>query len=405
MQLSVFSEISPLKKVLLHRPGPELEQLTPQRLDKLLFDDIPYLLGAQKEHDIFAETLRKNGVSVVYLKDLMAQTLDVSEEIKKSFIRDFIHLSGPVALHFEKETYQYLMGIEKSSDIVEKTMTGLLESELPLKGRSGFAQKINRESRFVLDPSPNLYFTRDPFAVVGKGVSFSRMFSFARQRETLYGKYIMQHHPDFAGNVPAYYESTLPFSIEGGDILNIGNGVLAVGVSQRTEPEAIEILAKRLLSAEDSGYQSILALSIPNLRAYMHLDTVFTQVDEACFTVHPGILHSLKCYRISLSKNGRVLFKELSASLDKVLAKEMKKDKVSLIYCGGQDAVAAEREQWNDGSNTLCIAPGKIIVYDRNTITNHIFRENGISTIEIPSSELARGRGGPRCMSMPLVRA
>lgn len=404
MKLSVYSEIGRLRKVLLHRPGKELEQLTPERLDKLLFDDIPYLKAAQREHDAFADALRENGVEVLYLKDLMAETLSGNVQLRKSFIRDFIKLSGPVAQHYEKELFKFLMDIESDSELVEKTMTGVSLKEIKKKGQSGFAMSISRDDRFAIDPSPNLYFTRDPFACIGRGVSFSRMYSHARQRETLYGSYIMREHSLFKGNVPAYYEQSLPFSIEGGDILNLGGGVLAVGISQRTEPEAIEILAQKLLLDEESGYKKVVAINIPSIRAYMHLDTVFTQLNENTFTIHPSILPSLRLYELSLNKRRQLRFTQFSSSFDRALAKVMDKDRINLIYCGGDDPVASEREQWNDGSNTLCIAPNKVVVYDRNSVTNDIFKAQGISTIEIPSSELARGRGGPRCMSMPLER-
>ena len=257
----------------------------------------------------------------------------------------------------------------------------------------------------MLDPIPNLYFTRDPFACIGEGVSLNAMYSPTRRRETIYGQYILKYHPDFAGQVPFYYRREDPFSIEGGDILNLSPQLLAVGISQRTTPEAIEILARNIFRDETAEIRTILALDIPNLRAFMHLDTVLTQVDRDTFTVHPEILGSLRVYRMTSGGRDSLQVTERTGTLEEILAGEMGLPRVKLIRCGGGDRVASEREQWNDGSNTLCIAPGKVVVYDRNYVTNAILRDNGIQVLEMPSSELSRGRGGPRCMSMPLRRA
>ena len=200
-----------------------------------------------------------------------------------------------------------------------------------------------------------------------------------------------------------YYDPDVPFSLEGGDLLCLEGGVLAAGLSQRTTPEAVELLAANLFADEQSGFKAVLAIDIPNIRAYMHLDTVFTQVDRQVFTVHPGILPVLRCFLLE-KKNGALAAREMKGSLAEILAQAMGVPKVTLILCGGQDMVVAQREQWNDGSNTLCVRPGTVIVYDRNKVTNRILRDHGINTIEVAGSELARGRGGPRCMSMPLVR-
>ena len=284
-------------------------------------------------------------------------------------------------------------------------MRGITDRDLGLTSRRPLVQALaGNEPGFITDPVPNLYFCRDPFSVVGHGVVLSRMHAPARQRETLYGRYILQHHPDYAGTVPLYYGPSLPFSMEGGDLLTLSGRLLCVGLSQRTSPEAVELLAANLFGDESCGIREVLAISIPNIRAYMHLDTVFTQVDKAVFTVHPGILDVLKMWRITPGAAGQLQVEEQGGKLNDVLARVMGLDKVTLIRGGGSDSIAAQREEWNDGSNTLCIAPGKVIVYDRNTVTNAILRDHGIQTIEVPGSELGRGRGGPRCMSMPLVR-
>ena len=405
MPICVRSETGTLEQVLLHRPGAELEQLVPGELERLLFDDIPYLQAAQKEHDAFAEMLRHNGTQVLYLEELMAQTLAADPQVRRRFVRQFIEEGGRIARHFQPALYEYLTALA-DDELVRRTMTGVSMEEFLPEGQQGALVSLTRGShRFVLDPIPNLYFTRDPFACIGEGVSLNAMYSPTRRRETIYGQYILKYHPDFAGKVPFYYRREDPFSIEGGDILNLSPRLLAVGISQRTTPEAIEILARNIFRDETAEIRTILALDIPNLRAFMHLDTVLTQVDRDTFTVHPEILGSLRVYRMTSGGRDSLQVTERTGTLEEILAGEMGLPRVKLIRCGGGDRVASEREQWNDGSNTLCIAPGKVVVYDRNYVTNAILRDNGIQVLEMPSSELSRGRGGPRCMSMPLRRA
>ncbi|HBA64071.1 MAG TPA: arginine deiminase [Lachnospiraceae bacterium] len=405
MPICVKSEIGPLKKVLLHRPAKELEHLVPGELERLLFDDIPYLKTAQSEHDIFAHILQENGAEVVYLEDLMAEVLKSDPVIKETFIRQFIQEGGSAAQKFKKQLYEFLMGMDDERELVLKLMSGVSIHEMDSRIYSPLVDLIKSDSRFILDPIPNLYFARDPFATIGNGVSLNCMYSMTRKRETIFGKYILEYHPDFAKPTPFYYKREYPFSIEGGDILNLSRRVLAVGISQRTTPEAIELLAQNIFADSSSEIETILALDIPSIRAYMHLDTIFTQVDYDKFTIHPGILDTLRIYEICKgSRNGELQVAELDQSLPVVLATRLGLDQVTMIRCGGKDRIASEREQWNDGSNTLCIEPGKVVVYDRNYITNEILRENGIEVLEMPSSELSRGRGGPRCMSMPLER-
>ena len=405
MPICVRSETGTLEQVLLHCPGAELEQLVPGELERLLFDDIPYLQAAQQEHDAFAEMLRHNGTQVLYLEELMAQTLAADPQVRRRFVRQFIEEGGRIARHFQPALYEYLTALT-DDELVRRTMTGVSMEEFLPEGQQGALVSLTRGShRFVLDPIPNLYFTRDPFACIGEGVSLNAMYSPTRRRETIYGQYILKYHPDFAGQVPFYYRREDPFSIEGGDILNLSPRLLAVGISQRTTPEAIEILARNIFRDETAEIRTILALDIPNLRAFMHLDTVLTQVDRDTFTVHPEILGSLRVYRMTSGGRDSLQVTERTGTLEEILAGEMGLPRVKLIRCGGGDRVASEREQWNDGSNTLCIAPGKVVVYDRNYVTNAILRDNGIQVLEMPSSELSRGRGGPRCMSMPLRRA
>ena len=405
MAIQVKSEIGKLRQVMLHRPDKELEHLVPHDLERLLFDDIPYLKTAQNEHDLFAGIMRGQGVEVVYLEDLIAEVLKGNQELKDQFIKQFIEEGNVVDERMRDYLFAYLNEIQDAKELVLKLMSGVRAGELKVRTKRPLVDLIKTDSQFILDPIPNLYFTRYPFACIGNGVSLNRMYSRTRRRETLFGKYVLENHPNFAGQTPFYYKREFPYAIEGGDILNLSNQVLAVGISQRTTAEAIELLAQNIFADETSEIETILALDIPAIRAFMHLDTVCTQVDYDKFTIHPGILGTLRIFEIRKGdKKGELKVAETNSSLEEVLASHLKLDSVTLIQCGGKDRIASEREQWNDGSNTLCIEPGKVVVYDRNYVTNQILRDNGVIVLEMASSELSRGRGGPRCMSMPLVR-
>ncbi|MEG0758557.1 MAG: arginine deiminase [Raoultibacter sp.] len=400
--VNVKSEIKPLKKVLLHRPGKELLNLTPNTLEELLFDDIPFLKVAQEEHDAFANILRENGVEVVYLEDLMAEVLTQKPEMREQFLKQFIEEAGIRTERYQKIIYDYLNDNYKDNkELVMKTVEGINLTELHTDKSNSLVDLVSESSKMVIAPMPNLYFTRDPFAMIGNGVSINRMYSVTRNRETIYAEYIFQNHPDFVGT-PEYYSRYNTFHIEGGDILNINDKVLAIGISQRTEPDAIDQIAKNIFES-DSPIDTILAFYIPNNRAMMHLDTVFTQIDYDKFTVHPGILGPLTVFEITSDGGSGIHVKEIHDTLEDILETYVGCP-VELIPCGGGDRIAAEREQWNDGSNTLCIAPGTIVVYERNDVTNALLKEKGLNVLEMPSAELSRGRGGPRCMSMPIWR-
>ena len=400
--VNVKSEIKPLKKVLLHRPGKELLNLTPNTLEELLFDDIPFLKVAQEEHDAFAQALRDNGVEVFYLEDLMAEVLEANPELREQFLKQWIEEAGIRTDRYQKIIFDYMQeNYPDAKDFVLKTMEGINLTELHTDKSNSLVDLVSEASKMVVAPMPNLYFTRDPFAMIGNGVSINRMYSETRNRETIYGEYIFKYHPDFK-DVPQYYSRYNTFHIEGGDILNINDKVLAIGISQRTEPDAIDAIAKNIFGDPTSPIETILAFNIPNSRAFMHLDTVFTQIDTDKFTIHPGIMGPLTVFEITAEGDG-IKVKEVNGTLESILETYVGHP-VELIPCGGGDRIAAEREQWNDGSNTLCIAPGKIVVYERNDVTNKVLRDKGLDLIIVPSAELSRGRGGPRCMSMPIER-
>ena len=401
--VNVKSEIGNLKKVILHRPGDELLNLTPNTLEELLFDDIPFLEVAQAEHDAFADILRGEGTEVVYLEDLMTEVIDANPELREQFLDQWIFEAGIRTDTYKSIIKEYINSeYAGTKDMVMKTMAGINLQELPVSNTHLLVDMVSDRSKLVCAPMPNLYFTRDPFAMIGNGVSINRMYAHTRNRETIYGDYIFRYHPDFAGT-PTYYSRNDTFHIEGGDILNINEHVLAIGISQRTEPDAIDAIAHNVFNDETSSIDTILAFNIPNNRAMMHLDTVFTQIDYDKFTIHPGIMGPLTVFEITPDGNGGTKIRERDEDLEKVLS-EYVGQPVKLIPCGGGDRIAAEREQWNDGSNTLCVRPGTVVVYQRNNVTNDVLYKNGINCLEMPSAELSRGRGGPRCMSMPAWR-
>ena len=408
--INVKSEIAPLKKVLLHRPGNELLNLTPDSLSRLLFDDIPFLPEAQKEHDEFANILKANGVEVVYLEDLMAEVLELSDVILDKFIKQFIYEAGIKTPKYKNLVYEYLKSFKNKKELVLKTMEGIKILEINRSKREiekSLVDLVSEESDFLADPMPNLYFTRDPFASAGNGVILNRMYSVTRNRETIYAEYIFNYHPDFKDKLEEYYDRSLPYHIEGGDVLNLNEHIIAVGISQRTEAGAIDQLAKNMFKNPNCKIDTILAFNIPESRAFMHLDTVFTQIDYDKFTYHPGIMETLQVFEITEGdipdSDEDLNVREVNGSLEEILEKYLGR-KITLIPCAGGEKTSSEREQWNDGTNTLCIAPGVVVVYNRNNITNNILREHGIKIYEMSSAELSRGRGGPRCMSMPLVR-
>lgn len=398
---NVYSEIGPLKTVLLNEPGYELENLTPNLLNDLLFDDIPWLPLAIKEHQAFAKAFTDNGVKVLYLSNLVSECLDLNKDIRQEFIEEFIKdacISSETLAYY---TQRYLESIENSLTLVKKTMSGIRKNELPNYAIRTLSDHIS-DYPFATDPMPNLYFTRDPFSIIGNGVSLNKMKTITRTRETIYGKFILKYHPVYKNN-NLFYNRDYKTSIEGGDIIILNKDIICVGVSERTHPASIEKLAKNIF--KNSNFKYVLAFDLPKKRSFMHLDTVFTQVDYDKFTVHSQCTDSFKVYELSKNPNddNKLIVREVFDKIENILSSYLKR-KITLIKCGGEDVISSDREQWSDGANTLTISPGKVIVYDRNHITNNILKDNGIEIITIPSSELSRGRGGPRCMCMPLYR-
>ena len=396
-----YSEIGRLNKVLLHRIGTEVDGLVPDNFARLLFDDIPYLKVAQQEHDRFAEILKKNGVEVVYYVDEVAKALE-RPDIKDRFIREMLDQTRFSSRGVKEAVYAYLI-VLNPRQLVEKVIAGIRKTELTDYRSRTLAEKIDEAYPFYMDPMPNMYFTRDQGACIGNGISIHHMSTATRRRESLLLRYMYEFNSDFApAGTEKWYDYDDPYSLEGGDILVLSKYIVAVGLSERTTAAGIETLARNLLTGSD--FKKVLVFNIPKKRAFMHLDTVFTMVDYDKFSIHPEIEGPLQLYELSLGAGGDIHLGSMTDDLASILAGELGLPAVKLIRCGGDDAMAAQREQWNDGSNTLCIAPGKVITYERNYVTNDLLDRNGIEVLTMPSSELSRGRGGPRCMSCPVNR-
>ena len=396
-----FSEIGKLNKVLLHRPGEELEALTPSTIERLLFDDIPYLKIAQEEHDKFANTLRANGVEVVYYVEEAGKAMS-DPAIQIQFVNDFLNLSKINSKGLRLAMTQFLIEMPPE-EMVRKVVAGIKREEVAMKDATSLMDLVRDDYPFVSDPMPNLYFTRDPGACVGEGINIHHMHTDARRRESLILRYIYRYSRDFAKEGDQqWYDLDDNFSIEGGDVLVLSKEMVAVGLSQRTTISGCENFARNLL--KNSDFKKVLAFDIPKSRAFMHLDTVFTMIDYDKFTIHPEIEGPMEVFEISLNDKGELKFTAMKDELNKVLAKELGLPAVNLIRCGGNNILVSQREQWNDGSNTLCIAPGKVVTSDRNYVTNELLEKNGLEVLTVSLSELSRGKGGPRCMACPVVR-
>lgn len=395
------SEVGRLKTVLLHRIGPEVEGLVPDNFSRLLFDDIPYLKVARAEHEAFAELLRANGVEVLYYVDELTRALS-DGAVRQSFLRRLIAESRVSSQTLEAALLEYL-GAMDTEQMIRTAIAGVRRKDMPDFRSPHFADFISAGTPFLLDPMPNLYFTRDPGACIGHGVSIHHMHTQTRRRESLLLEYIFRE--SWAKDDPEtgqWYDYDDPFSIEGGDVLVLDRETVAVGLSQRTTAMAIELFARKLLMRSD--FKRVVVFEIPKSRAFMHLDTVFTMVDRDKFVVHPEIEEPLRVFKMVLKRGGDVRFTAMTGTLRDILKKTLHLTAVDLIRCGGEDPLIAQREQWNDGSNTLALAPGTVVTYERNYVTNELLSRHGVRVLTIPSSELSRGRGGPRCMSCPVYR-
>ncbi len=416
-RLGVHSEVGRLRTVLVHRPGRALERLTPRNRERFLFDELVWVERAQAEHDAFTGILRDRGVEVLHLSDLLAETLAASDVARRESVARAVssYTVGP-SLVRDLRAYLLEQAPVRLADIL---IGGLLIDELDgvdieALNRYSLGAVLAEPESFVLPPLPNTMFTRDSSAWLYGGVVLPPLFWHARRLEVVNVSLIYRHHPRFAG---AQFDFWYPpegdsgrfavedlgqeVSLEGGDIMPIGNKTVLVGLGERSTGRMVEHIARSLFAA--GAAERIIACRMPVDRAYMHLDTVFCFIDHDAVTAYAPVLDSMRVYSVRPGDKADLFEITEEAGLLEAVADALGVERLRMVPTGG-DAFIASREQWDDANNVVAIEPGVVVGYSKNTRTNALLRDAGIEVLEIEGSELGKGRGGCHCMTCPIVR-